>query len=63
MFRSSLARVGRWVSVGSLASLSAWVVWMLLPGLPVLSGPRANAKVKEAGLVLFEHDWKPANSG
>ena len=54
MFRSSLERVRRWVSGGSLVFLGAWVVWTLLPGLPVLSGPRANAKVKEAGLVLFQ---------
>jgi CxxC motif-containing protein (DUF1111 family) len=62
MFQSWLERVRRWVSGGSLVFLGAWVVWTLLPGLPVLSGPRANAKVKEAGLVLFEHDWKPADS-
>jgi mono/diheme cytochrome c family protein len=39
--------------------LGAWLLWSVLPGLPVLRGPRASVEVKTAGLVLFEHAWKP----
>lgn len=62
MFQSPLARIRRWVGLGCLISLTSWVVWLLVPGLPVLSAPAASATVKEAGLVLFEHDWKPGDS-
>jgi CxxC motif-containing protein (DUF1111 family) len=30
--------------------------------MPVFSAPRANTLVREAGLSLFEHDWKPGDS-
>jgi mono/diheme cytochrome c family protein len=62
MFESSLARSRRWVGLGCLVFLGSWVAWVLFPGIPVLSAPSASATVKEAGLVLFEHDWKPGDS-
>ncbi len=62
MFKSSLARVRRWVGFGCLVFLSSWVVWALIPGIPVWSAPSASATVKEAGLALFEHEWKPGDS-
>jgi len=62
MFESPLARIRRWVGFGCLLFLSSWVVWALLPGMPVRRAPSASATVKEAGLALFEHDWKPGDS-
>ena len=62
MFQSPLARIRRWVGLGCLISLASWVVWLLVPGLPVLSAPSGQVPVREAGLVLFEHDWKPGDS-
>jgi mono/diheme cytochrome c family protein len=35
------------------------VAWFLSPGIPVLWGPWATAKTKEAGRELFEHEWQP----
>jgi CxxC motif-containing protein (DUF1111 family) len=34
---------------------------MLTPGVPVLGVPQASLEVREAGLVLFEHEWKPGD--
>ena len=62
MFQSSLARIRRRVGLGLSAFLSLWAVWVLTPGIPVFSAPRASAVVKEAGLALFEHDWKPGDA-
>ena len=62
MFGSSLARIRRRVGLGFSVFSGLWVVWVLTPGIPVLSAPRASAVVKEAGLTLFEHDWKPGDS-
>ena len=57
-----LAFVDGWFGLWCSRDPGCWVVWALLPGMPVLSAPRANAAVKEAGLALFEHDWKPGDS-
>ena len=62
MFESPLSRVRRWVGLGSLTFLSSWVVWTLTAGYAGLGAPLGEHKVKEAGLVLFEHDWKPGDS-
>jgi CxxC motif-containing protein (DUF1111 family) len=35
---------------------------MLTPGVPVLRAPQAEASVRQAGLVLFEHEWKPGDT-
>jgi mono/diheme cytochrome c family protein len=45
--------------IAATVLLGAWLVWSVMPGLPVLRAPRARADVKQAGLVLFEHSWKP----
>jgi CxxC motif-containing protein (DUF1111 family) len=37
----------------------AGIAWILTPGLPVLRAPQASANQKQAGLELFNHDWKP----
>ena len=61
MIRSKLARIRRRVGLGLLTFLAAWVVWTQTPGMPVRHAPRASAAVKEAGLTLFEHEWKPGD--
>jgi mono/diheme cytochrome c family protein len=38
---------------------SLGVLWMLTPGLPVMSAPRVSAEARAAGLELFEHEWQP----
>jgi hypothetical protein len=35
------------------------VLWILTPGLPLLSAPRASAEARAAGLELFGHEWAP----
>jgi CxxC motif-containing protein (DUF1111 family) len=62
MYGSSLARVRRRVGLGLSALVGLWVVWVQTPGVPVLRGPQAGVRIKEAGLALFEHDWKPSDS-
>jgi CxxC motif-containing protein (DUF1111 family) len=37
------------------------MLWIQTPGFPVLRAPQASAAVKEAGLALFEHEWKPGD--
>ncbi len=54
-----LARTRRRVGWVMTVGFSAWVVWILTPGIPVLWGPRASAKVKADGLTLFAHEWQP----
>jgi len=44
-----------------LTLLAAWVVWTQTPGMPVLHAPQASVAIKEAGLTLFEHEWKPGD--
>jgi CxxC motif-containing protein (DUF1111 family) len=62
MTGSSFARIRRRVSLGLSTSLGLWIVWVATPGIPILSAPHASAVVKQAGLQLFEHDWKPGDS-
>src|SRR5437764_8009817 len=62
MNESALARTRRRVGLGLSVLVVSWVMWMLTPGVPVLSAPRAGAEVREAGLVLFEHEWAPGDS-
>jgi hypothetical protein len=62
MFASSFARIRRRIGFGLSVFLGLWLVWTLMPGIPVLRAPRASAAVKEAGLALFEHDWQPHDS-
>jgi CxxC motif-containing protein (DUF1111 family) len=35
---------------------------MFFPGLPVRHAPFASVQIKEAGLTIFEHDWKQGDS-
>ncbi|MFI5454104.1 MAG: di-heme oxidoredictase family protein [Isosphaerales bacterium] len=58
---SSLARIRRRVGLGFSVLLGSWMLWIQTPGIPVLRAPRASAAVKEAGLTLFEHEWKPGD--
>jgi CxxC motif-containing protein (DUF1111 family) len=58
MIGSTLSRIGRWVGLGICVALASWLLWLLTPGVPVLHGPAASAEYKEAGLTLFEHEWK-----
>jgi cytochrome c peroxidase len=59
MFNQPLERIRRRIAYGMSAALVLGLVWFLSPGLPVLWGPRASAKEKEAGRELFEHEWQP----
>jgi CxxC motif-containing protein (DUF1111 family) len=34
------------------------MLWVQSPGIPVMRAPEASATIKEAGLNLFEHEWK-----
>ena len=61
MIRSKLARIRRCLGWGLLTFLGAWVVWTQAPGMPVLDAPQASVQIKEAGLTLFEHEWKPGD--
>jgi len=56
-FRS--ARNRRRLAFAVPTFLGAWLLWSVLPGLPVLWAPRASAEAKATGLVLFEHAWQP----
>jgi len=61
MIRRKLSRIRRRVGLGLLTLLAAWVIWTQTPGMPVLHAPRASVAIKEAGLTLFEHEWKPGD--
>jgi CxxC motif-containing protein (DUF1111 family) len=58
MIGSGFARVRKWVAFGISVILASWLLWAFSPGMPVLRGPHASAQVKEAGLTIFEHEWK-----
>ncbi len=58
MIGSGLARIGRWVGLGISVLLASWALWVLFPGIPVRRAPHASLPVKEAGLTIFEHEWK-----
>jgi CxxC motif-containing protein (DUF1111 family) len=58
MIGSGLARVWRRLGVGILVLLASWALWVLFPGVPVLRAPHASFQIKEAGLTIFEHEWK-----
>ena len=40
-----------------LAGVVLSVVWVFLPGLPVMWGPSASAATRDAGRDLFVHEW------
>jgi cytochrome c peroxidase len=58
MIGSGFARFGWRVGLGIAVLLGFWALYVLFPGMPVLSGPHASVQVKEAGLTIFEHEWK-----
>ena len=62
MMGNALARSRRRVGLGLSVVSVAWLIWMLTPGVPVLWAPRVDASVREAGLVLFEHEWSPGDA-
>jgi CxxC motif-containing protein (DUF1111 family) len=62
MKASGLAIMRRRVGVGLSVLFASWLLWIFTPGIPVLSGPHASAEVRQAGLVLFEHDWEPGDT-
>ena len=61
MIRSKLARIRRRLGWGLLTFLGGWLVWTQTPGMPVRRAPQASVQIKEAGLTLFEHEWKPGD--
>jgi len=62
MIGSGFARIGRWVGLGISVLLASWALWVLFPGIPVRRAPHANLQVKQAGLTIFEHEWKQGDS-
>jgi len=50
------------VGLGISILLASWAVWVFFPGMPVRSAPHASVQVKEAGLTIFEHEWKQGDS-
>src|SRR5438445_13687203 len=62
MRESAFARARRRVGLGLSVLLVSWLVWMLTPGVPVLRAPHAGTMVREAGLILFEHEWTPGDA-
>jgi CxxC motif-containing protein (DUF1111 family) len=59
MYESPLETTRRRVGMGMFGLGAVGALWILTPGLPVMSRPRATAEVKQAGLELFEHEWAP----
>ncbi len=62
MRESALAIARRRMGVGLSVLVASWLLWVFTPGIPVLSSPHASAEVRQAGLVLFEHEWEPGDS-
>jgi CxxC motif-containing protein (DUF1111 family) len=61
MIECALARI-RWrVGLGLALLLGSWILWTQSPGMPVRRAPEASLAVREAGLTLFEHEWKPGD--
>lgn len=54
-----LSRARRRVGYGLAATVAVVTTWAVLPGIPVIWTPRADAATKAAGLTLFEHEWQP----
>ncbi len=51
-------RSRRWVSYGLAGTLVLVLARPLVPGLPVMRGPSARAATKQAGQMLFVHEWE-----
>jgi CxxC motif-containing protein (DUF1111 family) len=49
----------KWFGIGLVSLLGIGVAWHFSPGLPVMFGPSASAKTKQAGYELFTHEWEP----
>lgn len=54
-----LTRSRRRFGYGLSTAVMMGAAWWVTPGLPVLRAPHARAEVREAGRVLFEHEWEP----
>src|SRR5688572_8451390 len=54
---SPIGRIRRWLGYGVVLALGLGSAWFLSPGLPVWWGPRASAREREAGQILFEREW------
>jgi CxxC motif-containing protein (DUF1111 family) len=61
MFESPLTRMRRRVGAVMFSVVVLGVLWMMAPGMPVLSGPSAPAELRQAGLQLFQHEWEPGD--
>lgn len=59
MSGSPLARGRRRMGLVLFVALALAVGWLLSPGIPVLSAPRASAEAKAVGKDLFEREWSP----
>ncbi len=59
MGKYTLDRTRRRLGYSVLGALGVWMVWSLLPGVPVLRAPRASADEKAQGASIFEHEWQP----
>ncbi|MDR3636275.1 MAG: di-heme oxidoredictase family protein [Isosphaeraceae bacterium] len=54
-----LDRMRRRVGYTVLGLSGTWLLWTLLPGMPVMRAPRASAEEQAVGEALFEHEWRP----
>jgi CxxC motif-containing protein (DUF1111 family) len=52
----------RRVGAGILGVGLVGLLWMITPGMPVLSGPSAPEELRQAGLQLFQHEWEPGDA-
>ena len=62
MRENALVRSRRRVGLGLSVLLGSWTLWMCTPGIPVMWAPHADESVRQAGLILFEHEWTPGDS-
>src|SRR5262249_50889659 len=59
MLKLPLQQQRKWFGIGLAALALLGVAWPFSPGLPVMFGPSASAKTKQAGYELFAHEWQP----
>ena len=59
MFNHPQDRVRRIVRLVVVIGSVGTIAYFFSPGVPVLWGPSASAASRDAGAMLFEHEWQP----
>src|SRR5579871_6718199 len=59
MTRHPQERIRRMIGVTLFLAFAGLIGYHFGPGIPVLWGPSASAASRDAGAVLFEHEWEP----